>query len=75
VVRQHCTAFEFYIMSLLNPKNKQAERALADALQTRMAARYERRLRSEIAKTLRQVADEYDKLGELAIPLAVQEHS
>ena len=62
-------------MGAINPRNKQAERALADALQTRMAARYERRLRSEIAKTLRQVADEYEKRGELAIPLAVQEHS
>lgn len=62
-------------MGAINPRNKQAERALVDALQTRMAARYERRLRSEIAKTFRQVADEYEKRGELAIPLAVREHS
>lgn len=39
-----------------------------------MSARFERRLRSEIGKTMREAADAYEKRGELAIPLALAEH-
>jgi uncharacterized protein with gpF-like domain len=59
----------------LNPRDKQQQRALDDAIQARMSARFERALRIEIAKTMRDVATEYEKRGELAIPLAVVEHS
>lgn len=62
-------------MGQINPRDKQRQRALDDALQVRMSARFERALRAEIAKTMRDVAAEYEKRGELAIPLAVQEHS
>lgn len=62
-------------MAAINPKNKQQQRAMDDALQVRLSARFERRLRTEIAKTMREVAAEYEARGELAIPLAISEHS
>jgi hypothetical protein len=62
-------------MGQINPRDKQRQRALDDALQARLSARFERRLRTEIAKTMREVAGEYEKRGELAIPLAISEHS
>lgn len=62
-------------MAAINPRDKQRQRALDAALQDRLSARFERALRVEIANTMREVADEYEKRGELAIPLAVQEHS
>ena len=62
-------------MAAINPKNKQQQRAMDDALQVRLSARFERRLRSEIAKTMREVAADYEARGELAIPLAISEHS
>lgn len=62
-------------MAAINPRDKQRQRALDAALQDRLSARFERALRVEIAKTMREVADAYEKRGELAIPLAVQEHS
>lgn len=62
-------------MAAINPRDKQRQRALDAALQDRLSARFERALRLEIAKTMREVADAYEKRGELAIPLAVHEHS
>jgi hypothetical protein len=62
-------------MAAINPKNKQQQRAMDDALQVRLSARFERRLRTEIAKTMREVAADYEARGELAIPLAISEHS
>lgn len=62
-------------MGAINPRDKQRQRALDEALQSRLSARFERALRVEIARTMRQVADAYEKRGELAIPLAVEEHS
>lgn len=62
-------------MAAINPRDKQRQRALDAALQDRLSARFERALRVEIAKTMREVAEAYEKRGELAIPLAVQEHS
>lgn len=62
-------------MAAINPRDKQRQRALDAALQDRLSARFERALRIEIAKTMREVADAYEKRGELAIPLAVQDHS
>lgn len=62
-------------MAAINPRDKQRQRALDAALQDRLSARFERALRVEIAKTMREVADAYEKRGELAITLAVQEHS
>lgn len=62
-------------MAAINPRDKQRQRAIDAALQDRLSARFERALRVEIAKTMREVADAYEKRGELAIPLAVQEHS
>lgn len=62
-------------MGAINPRDKQRQRALDDALQSRLSARFERALRLEIAKTMREAAAEYEKRGELAIPLAVQDHS
>jgi hypothetical protein len=62
-------------MAAINPRNKQRQRALDDALQVRMSARFESRLRIEIAKTMREAAAMYEKRGELAIPLAISEHS
>jgi len=62
-------------MAAINPKNKQQQRAMDDALQVRLSARFERRLRTEIAKTMREVATDYEARGELAIPLAISEHS
>ena len=44
-------------------------------MQARLSARFERRLRTEIAKTMREVAAAYEARGELAIPLAISEHS
>jgi hypothetical protein len=61
-------------MAIINPKDKQRQRALEDALQSRMSARFERRLRTEIGRTMRDAADAYEKRGELAIPLALSEH-
>jgi hypothetical protein len=58
-------------MSAINPSNKQRQRAMDDAIQTRMSAKFESRLRIEIARTVRQVADAYEKRGELAIPAAI----
>jgi len=60
-------------MTAINPANKQRQRALDDAIQTRMSARFENRLRIELAKTVRQVADAYEKRGELAISQAVDD--
>lgn len=62
-------------MAAINPRDKQRQRALDAALQDRLSARFERALRIEIAKTMREVAEAYEKRGELAIPLAVLEHS
>jgi hypothetical protein len=62
-------------MAAINPRNKQQQRAMDDALQVRLSARFERRLRTEIAKTMREVATDYEARGELAIPLAISEHS
>jgi hypothetical protein len=62
-------------MAAINPRNKQRQRALDDALQVRMSARFERRLRTEIGRTMREVAGAYEKRGELAIPLALADHS
>lgn len=62
-------------MGAINPRDKQRQRAMDDALQVRLSARFERRLRTEIAKTMREVATDYEKRGELAIPLAISEHS
>jgi hypothetical protein len=62
-------------MGAINPRDKQRQRALDDALQVRMSAKFERRLRSEIAKTMREVAGAYEKRGELAITLALSEHA
>jgi len=58
-------------MSAINPSNKQRQRAMDDAIQTRMSAKFESHLRIEIARTVRQVADAYEKRGELAIPAAI----
>ena len=62
-------------MGAINPRDKQRQRAMDDALQARLSARFERSLRVEIAKTMREVADAYEKRGELAIPLAIEDHS
>lgn len=62
-------------MATINPRNKQQQRAIDDALQVRLSARFERRLRTEIARTMRDVASDYEARGELAIPLAISEHS
>jgi len=62
-------------MAAINPKDKQQQRAMDDALQVRLSARFERRLRAEIAKTMRKVAADYEVRGEIAIPLAISEHS
>lgn len=62
-------------MAAINVRDKQRQRALDDALQVRLSASFERRLRTEIAKTMREVATDYEKRGELAIPLAISEHS
>jgi hypothetical protein len=62
-------------MAAINPRDKQQQRAMDDALQARLSARFERRLRTEIAKTMREVAAAYEARGELAIPLAISEHS
>ena len=62
-------------MAAINPRNKQRQRAMDAALQDRLSARFERALRLEIAKTMREVADAYANRGELAIPLALAEHS
>lgn len=60
-------------MTAINPANKQRQRALDDAIQTRMSAKFENRLRIELAKTVRQVADAYEKRGELAISQAIDD--
>lgn len=62
-------------MAAINPRDKQRQRALDDALQVRMAARFERRLRTEIVRTMREAADAYERRGELAIPLALADHA
>lgn len=62
-------------MAAINPADKQRQRALDEALQTRMSARFERRLRAEIGRTMREAAAAYEKRGELSIPLAVSEHA
>jgi len=62
-------------MAAINPRNKQRQRALDDALQTRMSARFERRLRTEIGRTMREAAAAYEKRGELAIPMALADHT
>ena len=62
-------------MAAINPADKQRQRALDEALQVRMSARFERRLRTEIARTMREAAAMYEARGELAIPLAIAEHS
>jgi hypothetical protein len=62
-------------MGQLNPRNKQRQRALDDALQVRMSARFERRLRIEIGRTMRDAASAFEKRGELAIPLALAAHT
>lgn len=62
-------------MATINPRNKQQQRAIDDALQVRLSARFERRLRTEIARTMRDVASDYEARGDLAIPLAISEHS
>lgn len=62
-------------MAAINVRDKQRQRALDDALQVRLSARFERRLRTEIVKAMREVAADYEKRGELAIPLAIDEHS
>jgi len=62
-------------MAAINPADKQRQRALDEALQTRMSARFERRLRAEIGRTMREAAAAYEKRGELAIPLAISEHA
>lgn len=62
-------------MASLNPRDKQRQAALDDALQLRMSARFERKLRAEIAGAMRQAADAYEKRGELAIPMALSDHS
>jgi hypothetical protein len=61
-------------MAAINPRDKQRQRALDDALQQRMSARFERRLRTEIGRTMREAANAYEKRGELAIPLALADH-
>jgi hypothetical protein len=60
-------------MSAINPSNKQRQRAMDDAIQTRMSAKFENRLRIELAKTVRQVADAFEKRGELAISQAIDD--
>jgi hypothetical protein len=60
-------------MSAINPSNKQRQRAMDDAIQSRMSAKFENRLRIELAKTVRQVADAYEKRGELAISQAIDD--
>lgn len=62
-------------MGQINPRDKQRQRAIDEAIQNRMSARFERRLRTEIGRTMREVADAYEKRGELAIPLALADHS
>jgi hypothetical protein len=62
-------------MAAINPRDKQKQRALDEALQSRMSARFERRLRTEIAATMRQAASAYEARGELAIPIALDDHS
>jgi len=60
-------------MSAINPSNKQRQRAMDDAIQARMSAKFENRLRIELAKTVRQVADAYEKRGEIAISQAIDD--
>jgi hypothetical protein len=62
-------------MAAINPRDKQRQRALDDALQLRLSARFERRMRSEIASTMLQAAADYAQRGELAIPLAIADHN
>lgn len=62
-------------MAAINPRDKQRQRALDDALQLRLSARFDNRLRIEIARTMREAAAEYEKRGELAIPMAIADHS
>lgn len=62
-------------MAAINPRDKQRQRALDEALQNRLSARFERRLRTEIGRTMREAANAYEKRGELAIPLALAEHT
>lgn len=62
-------------MAAINVRDKQRQQRHDAALQDRLSARYERALRIEIAKTIREVATAYEKRGELAIPLALSEHA
>ena len=62
-------------MGQLNPRDKERQRAIDDALQQRMSARFERRIRREIGQTFREAATAYEKRGDLAIPLALSDHS
>ena len=62
-------------MAAINPRDKQRARAQDEALQTRLSARFERRLRSEIGRTMREAATAYEKRGEMAIPLALSDHT
>lgn len=62
-------------MAAINVRDKQRQQRHDAALQDRLSARYERALRIEIAKTMREVADAYEKRRELAISLALSEHA
>ena len=62
-------------MGAINPRNRQRERAEADAIQSRLAVRFERSLRREIARTMIDAADGYEQRGELAIAPAIYDHS
>ncbi len=62
-------------MGAINPANKQRQQAIDNAIQDRASAKFERRVRIEIAKTMREAADEYERRGEIGIALAVQDHS
>lgn len=62
-------------MGAINPRDRQRERAEVDAIQSRLAVRFERRLRREISRTMIEAADGYEQRGELAIAPAIYDHS
>jgi SPP1 gp7 family putative phage head morphogenesis protein len=62
-------------MGAINPANKQRQQAIDNAIQDRASAKFERRIRLELAKTMREAATEYERRGEIGIALAVRDHT
>jgi SPP1 gp7 family putative phage head morphogenesis protein len=62
-------------MAAINPRSTRRAQRVDDLIQERLSVRFERRLRREIARTMREAAAEYEKRGELGIALAISDHS